>query len=129
MRPSRSKRIALPTEPSGKVVNSSDCEAPAGSLPMVPCLPKLTTYSLPLLSTAGPSMPKVYSPAGVSAWLRNGGCCAPQDDAANPASAALKSHQIALLDVIAVRIRALAVQIEVGRTENAAEGRFFLRLP
>src|SRR4051812_18914884 len=126
MRPSRSKRIALPTEPSGRVANSSDCEAPAGSLPMVPCLPKLTTYRVPLPSTAGPSMPNVYSPAGVSARLRNEGCCAPQDDAAAPASATLKSHQIALLDIIAVRIRALAVQIEVGRTENAAEGGLFL---
>src|SRR3954471_22957582 len=72
-------------------------------------------------------MPKVYSPAGVSGWLRN--CCAAQDDEAIPASAALQSHQIVLLDIIAVRIRALAIQMEVGRTVDAAEGRFFPRLP
>jgi hypothetical protein len=37
------------------------------SLPTVPCLWKFITYKLPVGSTAGPSIPKVHSPAG-AAW-------------------------------------------------------------
>ncbi|MGY3465010.1 hypothetical protein ACVW0I_001881 [Bradyrhizobium sp. LM6.11] len=40
MVPSRAKRMALPTLPSGSTVNGSDVALPAGSLPMVPGLPK-----------------------------------------------------------------------------------------
>src|SRR3954465_5362226 len=75
-------------------------------------------------------MPKVYSPAGVSGWLRKFDCCAALGGRLNHVSSArLQSHQIVLLDVIAVRIRALAVQIEVGRTVDTANRGFFLRLP
>src|SRR5258708_33524325 len=129
MRPSRSKRIALPMLPSGRVANSWDWDDPAASIPMVPCFPKLTTYRLPLSSTAGPSIPKVYSPAGVTGWLRNVACCAVQGETAIDASASSQSNNIDLFDIVAGRIRALAVQIEVGRTVDAAEGWLFLRLP
>jgi hypothetical protein len=51
------------------IANNSDCEASTASFPIVPGLLKLTTYKFPFASTAGPSMPKVYSPAGVTCLL------------------------------------------------------------
>ena len=56
-------------------------------------------------------------PAGVTCWLRNAGRCA-AGQTVSEASASSQSNQIDLLDIIAVRIRALAVQIE------SADGRY-----
>jgi hypothetical protein len=63
----------------------------------------------------------------VTFWLRNVTCCAAQGEI--DASASAQSNQIDPLDIVAVGIRALAVQIEVGRTVEAAEEWLFLRLP
>src|SRR5258708_16481831 len=64
-----SNRIALPTLPSGRSTNFSECEPPKGNLPIVPGLPMFTTNRLPSRSAAGPSIPKVYSPSGVPSLL------------------------------------------------------------
>src|SRR5712671_3726148 len=71
IRPSRSNRIPLPMLPAGSAAKSCDCVAPRTSLPIVPCRPKFTTKRVPAASTAGPSIPAVYSPAGVSRRLSN----------------------------------------------------------
>ena len=47
------------------------CAAPRLSLPIVPCCWKFITYKVPPASTAGPSMPEVYSPDDVSWRLSN----------------------------------------------------------
>src|SRR5262249_21765936 len=53
--------MPLPTLSAGSAPNSLDRVAPRLSLPIVPFRPKLTTYKVPPASTAGPSMPEVYS--------------------------------------------------------------------
>src|SRR6185369_5087987 len=118
--PLRSKRIALPTLPSGSVVNSSEAAAPAGSLPMVPGLPRLTTNKLPSRSAAGPSMPNVYSLAGVTCTLSNSLVSAAAGGVAM-SKMLLHRHQKFLPDVIAIVVGALAVQIGIGRPEESAE--------
>jgi hypothetical protein len=47
---------------------------------------------------------------------------------ASDASASSQSNQIDLLDVMAVRIRALDFQIKIGRMVDAAEDQSFRRL-
>src|SRR5262249_25536047 len=129
MRPSRSNRIALPILPAGSSVNSSDSAAPGRSLPMVPCLRKFTTYKTPAASTAGPSMPKVYSACGVTCRLANSASPSAPSAArvSAPASAILNRTKLLHRNVIAVAIEAFAVQIHIGRAENSAEARLLSR--
>src|SRR3954452_21245756 len=127
--PSRAKRMALPTLPSGSAVNSSDAAPPAGNLPMVPGLLRLTTKRLPSKSAAGPSMPKVYSPAGVTCTLSNSLVSARASGAAMMSKMLLHRHQKFLPDVIAIVVAALAVQVGIGRPEEPAEAGFVYSAP
>ena len=104
--PWESNRIELPTLPSGNSANFSEAAPPGVSLPMVPGLPMLTTNRFPSASTAGHSMPKVYSPEGVTCRLSNsfGSACAQVEIA--PSNSALQRHQN--LSPKAVRVAALA---------------------
>src|SRR5664279_3236752 len=70
-------------------------------------------------------MPKVYSPAGVTCWLCHAACWAVAGDSSIPAAASLQRSEAVLLDVVSVRISALAVPIEIGRTIATAETRYF----
>src|SRR5690349_12370985 len=124
MVPLRSKRMALPTLPSGSAVNGSDAAPPAGSRPMVPGLPRLTTNRLPSRSAAGPSMPKVYSPAGVTCALSNSFVSACAGVVATTNRTLLHRHQKFLPNVIAIAVAALAIQIGIGRPEESAETGF-----
>jgi hypothetical protein len=68
------------------------------------------------MSTAGPSIPKVYSPAGVTCTLSNSLSSAGAAVAvATIRTALLQRRQKILPDVIAVRIAALAVEENIGR--------------
>src|SRR6266702_1301046 len=127
--PLRSKRMALPTLPSGSVVNGSEAAPPAGNLPMVPGLPKLTTKRLPSGSAAGPSMPKVYSPAGVTCTLSNSFVSAAVSGVAMTSKMLLHRHQKFLPDVVAIVVAALAIQIGIGRPEEASEAGFVYSVP
>src|SRR6478609_1004617 len=129
MVPSRAKRMALPTLPAGSAVNCSEAAPPTGSLPMVPGLPKLTTKRLPSRSAAGPSMPKVYSPDGVTCTLSNSFVSAWAGDAAMTRRRLLHRHQKFLPDVIAIVVAALAIQIGIGRPEESAEAGFVYSAP
>src|SRR3954464_1788920 len=129
MVPSRAKRMALPTLPSGKAVNGSDAAPPTGSLPIVPGLPKLTTKRLPSRSAAGPSIPKVYSPDGVTCTLSNSFVSARTGAVARTRTTLLHRHQKFLPDVIAIVVAALAIQIGIGRPEESAEARFVYSVP
>src|SRR3954462_12499648 len=124
MVPDRSKRIALPTLPSGRAVNSSDAAPPAGNFPMVPALPRLTTNKLPSRSAAGPSMPNVYSLPGVTCTLSNSFTSVAASGGAMTRRTLLHRHQKFLPDVIAIVVAALAIQIGIGRPEESAEAGF-----
>src|SRR6186713_1718582 len=129
MVPSRAKRMALPTLPSGSVVNGSEATPPAGNLPIAPGLPKFTTKRLPSRSAAGPSMPKVYSPGGVTCTLSNSFVSACADAVATTRKMLLHRHQKFLPDVIAIVVAALAIQIGIGRPEESAEAGFVYSVP
>src|SRR6478735_636805 len=128
MVPSRPKRMALPMLPSGRAANCSEAVPPGGSLPTVPGCPKLTTKRLPSESTAGPSMPKVYSPEGVTCTLSNSLVSA-RAGVAMTSKMLLHRHQKFLPDVIAIVVAALAVEIGVGRPEESAEAGFVYSVP
>src|SRR5260370_18945886 len=108
--PALSNRMALPTLPSGRSTNFSECEPPKGNLPIVPGLPMFTTNRLPSRSAAGPSIPKVYSPAGVTCLLSNNFGSAQADVAVTESKNTLQRHQKRLLDVITICIAAIAVE-------------------
>src|SRR6187402_382993 len=127
--PLRSKRMALPMLPSGSAVNGSEAAPPAGNLPIAPGLPKFTTKRLPSRSAAGPSMPKVYSPGGVTCALSNSFVSAWADAAATASRTLLHRHQKFLPDVIAIAVGALAIQIGIGRPEESAEAGFVYSAP
>src|SRR3954453_3283833 len=128
MVPSREKRMALPMLPSGSAANRSEAAPPAGSLPTVPDWPKLTTKRLPSESTAGPSMPNVYSPEGVTCTLSNSLVSA-QAGVAITSKMLLHRHQKFLPDIIAIVVAALAIEIGVGRPEESAEAGFVYSVP
>src|ERR1700736_1983113 len=118
--PAISNRIALPTLPSGRSTNFSECEPPKGNLPIVPGLPMFTTKRLPSRSAAGPSIPKVYSPAGVTCLLSNNFGSAQADVAVTENKNALQKHQKRLFDVIAICIGAIAVEELIRRFVKTA---------
>src|SRR3954469_10807885 len=129
MVPPRSKRIALPTLPSGSAANSSEAAPPAGSLPMVPGLPRLTTNKLPSRSAAGPSMPNVYSLPGVTCTLSNSFVSVAASGVATTSKKLLHRHQKFLPEVIAIVVAALAIQIGIGRPKESAEAEFVYSVP
>src|SRR5262245_23813218 len=129
MVPLRSKRIALPMLPSGSDANSADAAPPAGNLPIVPGLPKLTTNRLPSRSADVPATPDVYSPGGVTSTLSNSFVSACADAVAMTRKTLLHRHQKFLPDVIAIVVAALAVQIGIGRPEESAEAGFVYSAP
>src|SRR3569833_2347309 len=105
MVPSRAKRMALPTLPSGSAVNGSDAAAPTGSLP------------------------KVYSPDGVTCTLSNSFVSARTGAVARTRTTLLHRHQKFLPDVIAIAVAALAIQKGVGRPEEATEAGVVYSVP
>ena len=81
------------------------------------------------MSAAGPSIPKVYSPDGVTCLLSNSFDSARAQGAAAASISTLQRHRKPSLNVIAVRIGAFAIEIEIGRPGEAAESGLSYGLP
>src|SRR5262249_38246196 len=79
---------------------------------------------------AGPSMPNVYSPAGLACTLSNNFDWAKAgENASTTKKTLLHRHKKFLADVKAIVVAALAVQIKICRPEKTAEARFVYSAP